>query len=196
MSFFHIKLQYLWYLPCLLALLLCSCQSSRYTFRHAVTYFEEPAKQVSPQLEWEIEQEGISDEQSTNQIRFVMEIKNTSQEKVSLHTQSFELIDDDQRKATGKVEGEYAGMQRIEIHPQTSAKVAVQFLLAEPYDFARIGSLKLLWVFEQGTYTFRCSSKFIRHAVEYREVYVPSYPWGYWNWGFYYHYHGGHHGHH
>ncbi len=168
----------------LLSSLLIACQTPMYTFEYATTYLEIPTPNpnnpatttiTAPPLKYEITYEGPADT-SERHLRFTMDLQNTSTYKASLNLNSLKLLDDDKREIPGSIEGNYVGVQALDIYPGTSAKISLVFRFPALYDFTNVGSLQLAWIYQSNEQIFSQLSKFIRKEIEYRSVY-PYDPW-------------------
>lgn len=176
------------YLLLIISFYTISCSSPSYIFLYVVTT---QSPQIDTSLKYQLESEDVALE--TSKIHFEMELENTGGDKIVFLPNQLTLTDDDGQKFSGNVAGDDSQKNAMELYSNTSAKLLLTFAVPISYNWSRIGSLKLDWAYQRGANTYTNTSKFLRHAVYYREVYT-SYPgccdWYYGmhvGWSFRYH---------
>lgn len=176
--------KYIYLLLLLSSFYTISCASPQYVFLYATTT-QSPVTDTS--LQYQISQDSFDVEMS--KINFEISLDNASNDKIIIPISECSLIDDDNCKFNGRLEGENKFPNTVELYPHTAVKFIVAFQLPTSYDWSKIGSIKLNWSYQRGQNSYSLSSKFLRHLIYYREIFV-EYPYNcihcgvYWSWGF------------
>ena len=140
------------------------CQSTRYTFRHVETRSEEVSlKQeiVRPTISFL----GIDNRKANPWLRFEVELKNVGKKSVVVQPGRYELLDDENRRLSPKVEEGDDPDLSYQIAPKTVFKATLTFEFPRHYDFKKVGSLRLLWNYRVEERTHRYWTQFVKHTV-------------------------------